>query len=113
MHTFQVTSHINENGILLVKLPKEWAKKDVNVLLVLESLNQLKQSTQKKESLAIAVDLLTQIPEDFMTYRQDNLPQENELTDTDIERACGILTAPQGVTLTQMDMAIKKRGGSL
>ncbi len=36
-----------------------------------------------------------------------------ELTDADIEQACGILTAPHGVTLEQMDAAIKKRGGSL
>jgi len=26
--------NINENGILSVKLPKEWAEKDVNVVLV-------------------------------------------------------------------------------
>ncbi|MDP3009585.1 MAG: DUF2281 domain-containing protein [Methylococcales bacterium] len=38
---------------------------------------------------------------------------ENELTDADIEQACGILSAPHGVTLAQMDEAIKKRGGSL
>lgn len=30
MHTFQINSHINENGILSIKLPKEWAEKDVN-----------------------------------------------------------------------------------
>jgi hypothetical protein len=36
MQTFQVNSHINENGILSVKLPKEWAEKDVNVVLDLE-----------------------------------------------------------------------------
>jgi len=44
MQTFQVNSHINENGILSVKLPKEWAEKDVNVVLVLEFLNQLKEN---------------------------------------------------------------------
>jgi hypothetical protein len=113
MHTFQLNSHINENGILSVKLPKEWAEKDVNVLLVLEFLNQLKESTPKKESLAVAFDLLTQMPEDFMPRRQDNFPQENELTAADIEQACGILTASHGVTLAQMDETIKKRGGSL
>ncbi len=78
MHTFQINSHINENGILSVKLPKEWAKKDVNVLLELESLNKLQESTQPKESLAAAFDLLTQMPEDFMTHRQDDLPQERD-----------------------------------
>jgi hypothetical protein len=67
MHTFQVNLHINENGVLSVKLPKEWAEKDVNVVLVLEFLNQLKESAPK---------------------------EEHELTDAEIEQACGILTAP-------------------
>ena len=79
MRTFQMNSHINENGILSVKLPKEWAEKDVNVVLVLESLNQLKETKPQKESLAAAFDLLAQMPEDFMVQRQDNLPQERPL----------------------------------
>ena len=33
MHTFQIYSQINEDGILSVKLLKEWAEKDVNVVL--------------------------------------------------------------------------------
>ncbi len=37
MHTFQMNSHVSENGVLSVTLPKEWAKQQVNVLLVLES----------------------------------------------------------------------------
>ncbi len=78
MQTFQVNSHINENGVLSVNLPKEWAEKDVNVVLVLEFLNKLKESKPKKESLAGAFDLLTQMPEDFMLHRQDDLPQERE-----------------------------------
>lgn len=76
MHTFQVNSRINENSILSVKLPKEWAEKDVNVVLVLEFLNQLQESKPKKESLAAAFDSLAQMPEDFMAHRQDDLPQE-------------------------------------
>ena len=36
MHTFQMNSLVSENGILSVTLPKEWAKQNVNVLLVLE-----------------------------------------------------------------------------
>ena len=75
MHAFQVNSHINENGILSVKLPKEWAEKDVNVVLVLAFLNQLQESRPQKESLAAAFDLLAQMPEDFMAHRQDDLPQ--------------------------------------
>jgi hypothetical protein len=51
MQTFQVNSHINENGVLSVNLPKEWAEKDVNVVLVLEFLNKLKESKPKKKTL--------------------------------------------------------------
>ncbi len=78
MHTFQLNSHVNENGILSVKLPKEWAEKDVNVLLVLEFLNQLEEPQPEKRSLTTAFDLLTQMPEDFMTHRQDDLPQQRD-----------------------------------
>jgi hypothetical protein len=74
----QINSHINENGILSVKLPKEWAEKDVNAVLVLELLNQLQESTPQKQSLSTAFDLLAQMPEDFMTHRQDDLPQERD-----------------------------------
>lgn len=76
MHTFKTHSHINENGILSVKLPKEWAEKDVNVLLVVEFLNQLKEPVPEKQSLAAAFDLLAEMPEDFMAQRQDEPPQE-------------------------------------
>lgn len=78
MHTFQMNSHINENGILSIKLPKEWAEKDVNVLLVLEFLNKFKETMPKKENLAAAFNLLSEMPDDFMTHRQDELPQERE-----------------------------------
>jgi len=63
---------------LSVKLPKEWAEKDVNVVLVLEFLNQLIDDKPKKESLATAFDLLAQMPEDFMRHRQDDTPQERD-----------------------------------
>ena len=33
MHTFQINSYIKEDGILSVKLPKEWSENDVNVVL--------------------------------------------------------------------------------
>ncbi|MDD5268935.1 MAG: hypothetical protein PHO08_17710 [Methylococcales bacterium] len=61
-----------------VKLPKEWAEKDVNVVLVLEFLNELQESKPQKESLSAAFDLFPQMPEDFMTNRQDDLPQERD-----------------------------------
>ena len=41
------------------------------------------------------------------------IQNKNELTDEEIEQVCGILQAPHGITLEQMDEAIKKRGGSL
>jgi virulence-associated protein VagC len=78
MQTFQVNSHINEHGVLSVNLPKEWAEKDVNVVLVLEFLNKLKDAKPKKENLAAAFNLLAQMPDDFMLQREDDLPQERE-----------------------------------
>jgi hypothetical protein len=69
MHTFQLNSHIDENGILSIKLPHEWAEKDVTVLLVLEFLNKLKETMPKKESLATAFNLLSEMPDDFMINR--------------------------------------------
>jgi hypothetical protein len=35
------------------------------------------------------------------------------LTDAELEQACGILKASHGVSLEQMDAAIKTRGGQL
>jgi protoheme ferro-lyase len=35
----------------------------------------------------------------------------NQLTDKEIEQACGILQAPHGITLEQMDEAIKNAVG--
>lgn len=78
MQTIQVSSHINEHGVLSVNLPKEWAEKDVNVVLVLEFLNKLKDIKPKKENLTAAFNLLAQMPDDFMLQREDDLPQERE-----------------------------------
>jgi hypothetical protein len=36
-----------------------------------------------------------------------NYKDNNELTDEEVEQACGILQAPKHVTLEQMDEAIK------
>ncbi|MGB4498802.1 MAG: hypothetical protein WBI40_08880 [Methylococcaceae bacterium] len=57
MHTFQMNSHVSENGVLSVTLPKEWAKQRVNVLLVLEPLTQpvLTESQQRKKNLKEAL----------------------------------------------------------
>ena len=48
MHAFQINSHINENGILSVKLPKGWAEKDVNVVMVLNYLDAVEQAVLVK-----------------------------------------------------------------
>jgi hypothetical protein len=56
---------------------------------------------------------------DFVCFLEDRYfykakTQHNmQLTDEEIERACGILQAPHGITLEQMDEAIKKRCGNL
>jgi hypothetical protein len=56
---------------------------------------------------------------DFICFLEDRysfkakIQHNKQLTDEEIEQACGILQAPHGITLEQMDGAIKKRGGSL
>jgi hypothetical protein len=77
MYTFQVSSQINENGLLSIKLPQEWANQQVNVLLVLEALqNSLKQP--EPANLTRAFELLTQLPDDFMNERTSDAPQSRE-----------------------------------
>ncbi len=52
----------------------------------------------------------------FLEKRYSFKPEiqdKNDLTDEEIEQACSILQAPHGVTLEQMDEAIKKRGAGL
>jgi hypothetical protein len=41
---------------------------------------------------------------------KSEIQNKTELNDEEIEQACGILQAPHGITLEQMDEAIKKRG---
>jgi Protein of unknown function (DUF2281) len=41
---------------------------------------------------------------------KSEIQNKTEFTDEEIEQACGILQAPYGITLEQMDEAIKKRG---
>jgi len=41
----------------------------------------------------------------------DNL--NSPISEQDVERACGVLKASRGVTLEEMDAAIRKRGGTL
>lgn len=80
MHTFQISSHVNENSILSVKLPKEWAEKNVNAVLVLESLD-VPQTAHPPGNLAAAFDLLAQMPEDFMEHRQKALASKMDINE--------------------------------
>ncbi len=41
-----------------------------------------------------------------------NAPR-NLVSDHEVDRACGVLKATHGVTLEEMDAAIRKRGGEL
>jgi len=56
---------------------------------------------------------------DFICFLEDRysfksiIQNKQELTDEEIEQACGILQASRSITLEQMNEAIKKRGGSL
>lgn len=52
----------------------------------------------------------------FLETRYATKPKaqdSNELTDEEVEKVCGILNAPIGITLEQMDEAIKIRGAGL
>lgn len=69
MHTFQMSFHVSKNGVLSITLPNEWADKEVNILLVLESLQQVLPAYQT--NLTIIFDLLAQMPDDFMNERLD------------------------------------------
>ncbi len=71
MHAFQMSSHVSERDVLSIALPREWADKEVNVLLVLESLQQVMPT---QTNLAVAFNLLTQMPNE----RLDTLPQSRE-----------------------------------
>ena len=76
-------------------------------------LNEIKTHTQRlPENLQKEVlDFIC-----FLEERYSFKPitqHSNQLFDEKIEQACGILQAPHGVSLEQMDEAIKKRGGSL
>ena len=56
---------------------------------------------------------------DFICFLEDRYSStsvtqhKHELSDEEIEQACGILQAPHSVTLEQMDETIKKGGGKL
>ncbi len=75
MHTLQLESHIDTQGFLRLKLPREWANQDVNVVVVLE-----KKAVQvQPQGLEAAFELLATLPDDFMQDgRHDSLPQERE-----------------------------------
>ena len=78
-------NHLNEITTHSKKLPENLQKEVLDFICFLEERYSFKSITQHK----------------------------HELTDEEIEKACGILQAPHSITLEQMDEAIKKRGGGL
>jgi hypothetical protein len=78
-------NHLNEITTHSQRLPKNLQKEVLDFIYFLEERYTVKSITQLN----------------------------HELTDEEIEQTCGILQAPHGVTLEQMDEAIKRRGGSL
>ena len=78
-------NHLNEITTHSQKLPENLQKEVLDFICFLEARYSFKPKTQNR----------------------------NQLTDNEIEQACGILQAPHGITLEQMDEAIKERGGSL
>lgn len=52
----------------------------------------------------------------FLESRYSSKPKikdNDEITDEEIEQACGILQASRGITLEQMEETIRKRGAGL
>jgi hypothetical protein len=78
-------NHLNEIATHSQRLPENLQKEVLDFICFLEERYSFKPITQHK----------------------------HELTDEEIEQACGILQAPHSITLEQMDAAIKKRGGSI
>lgn len=76
-------NHLNEITTHSQKLPENLQKEVLDFICFLEERYSFKSITQHND----------------------------QLTDEEIEQACGILQAPHGITLEQMDQAIKKRGG--
>lgn len=79
-------NHLNEITTHSQKLPEHLQKEVLDFICFLENRYSFKPITQS---------------------------HNNQLTDEEIEQACGILQAPHTITLEQMEQAIKKRGGSL
>jgi Protein of unknown function (DUF2281). len=77
-------NHIHEINTQCQRLPEDLQKEVLDFIFFLESRYAAKRS------------------------RQTN----RVLTDAELEQACGILKAPHGVSLAQMEDAIKKRGGT-
>lgn len=78
-------NHVNEITSHSQKLPENLQKEVLDFICFLEKRYSFKPEMQNK----------------------------TELTDEEIEQACSILQAPHGITLEQMDEAIKKRGAGL
>jgi len=49
----------------------------------------------------------------FLREQAQRKTPRNPLSDQEVDKACGVLKATHGVTLEEMDAAIRKRGGEL
>jgi hypothetical protein len=78
-------NHVQEISAECQTLPEDLQKQVLDFIYFLEARYTQKQSTEDVSAL----------------------------TDAELEQACGILKASHGVSLEQMDAAIKTRGGQL
>ncbi len=78
-------NHIQEINNQCQRLPENLQKEVLNFIYFLESRYAIK----------------------------DGKPSDVGLTDAELEQACGILKAPHGVSLDDIETAIKQRGGKL
>ena len=84
MNLTPVMNHIHEINTQCQRLPEDLQKEVLDFIYFLETRYALNTSTS-----------------------------DRVLTDAELEQACGILKAPVGVSLAEMDAAIKNRGGKL
>ena len=69
---------------------------------------RLPESLQKE-----VLDFVYFLEARYLGEQGRQITRSSPLSDREIERACGVLKATHGVTLEEMDVAIRKRGGEL
>jgi hypothetical protein len=69
---------------------------------------RLPESLQKE-----VLDFVCFLEARYLGERGRQYTRRTPVSDREVERACGVLKATHGVTLEEMDAAIRKRGGEL